>query len=218
MKFHERAVRELINDLVPESNENLMTATRLIEFMSTHNVFGALGVTDVWLASDGPSAHRLEVNIRGWGVYQSTPLSPKTAPWLKAHQLGAKLDLRAAAEGVYRIVARVVESVGLDAEEYLHDAIATYRVEVGHTGGGTTVLLGGPRAKEALVIAMGALSVAAAELGLDCVPAEARQQLEENGAYDIGPVSVSISHGVILGPGPVLKRRPVVAAVDRFLH
>ncbi|MGW3953667.1 hypothetical protein ACWEKM_22755 [Streptomyces sp. NPDC004752] len=217
MRFHEHAVRELIEALVPASNEDLMTATRLVEFMSTHNVFGALGVTDVWLASDGPDAHRLEVNIQGWGVYQSTALSLKSAPWLKAHQLGAKLDLRAAAEGVYWIVARVVESVGLDAEEYLHDAIATYRVEVGRDGGGTTVLLGGPRAKEALVIAMGALSVAAAELGLDCVPAEARQRLEEHGTYGIGPVSVSIRHCVNVGPAPTLKRRPVVAAVDRFL-
>lgn len=217
MKFHERAVRELIEALVPPSNENLMTATRLVEFMSTHNVFGALGVTDVWLASDGPGIHRLELNIRGWGVYQSTSLSPKSAPWLKAEQLGGKLDLQAAAEGIYWIVARVVESVGLDAEEYLHDAIATYRVEVGHDGGGTTVLLGGPRAKEAIVIAMGALSVAAAELGLDCVPLEARRQLEEDGTYGIGPVSVSIRHCVNVGPAPMLKRRPVVAAVDRLL-
>ncbi|WP_369228665.1 hypothetical protein AB5J52_49620 (plasmid) [Streptomyces sp. R39] len=186
--------------------------------MSTHNVFASLGVTDAWLASDGPGTYRLEANIRGWGVYQSMSLSPKSAPWLKAHQLGAKLNLRAAARGVYRIVAQIVESVGLDAEEYLHDAIATYRVEVADAGGGTAVLLGSPRAKEALVVAMGALSVAAAELGLDCAPDEARRQFEEHGTYSLGPISVTIRHRASTGPGPTLKRRPVVAAVDRFLN
>ncbi|MDN3026028.1 hypothetical protein [Streptomyces sp. S.PB5] len=202
--------------MVPSRSESLTTATRLVEFMSGHHAFSVLGVSDVWLSSDGYGIFRLEINIQGWGVYQSVTLSEKSAPWLQAPRAGGEFDLRAAAEHIYGIVARLVESVGADAEEYLYDAIATYRVEVSRPEGVTT-LLAGPRPKDALVTAMGALSMAAAELGLDYVPTEARHRLEEHGVCGVGPLTVTIRYRATVDPAPTLRRRPVVAALDRFL-
>lgn len=76
MRFRERRQRELIEASVPAGDDSLTTATRLLEYMSARHVFGTLGVADVWLTSDGDDGYRLEMNLRGWGVYQSPTLFP----------------------------------------------------------------------------------------------------------------------------------------------
>ena len=217
MTFHDRAIRELVQATIPEHDPTLTTATLLLEFMSNKNVFTALGVQDVWLTSDGTHGHRLEINIRGWGIYPSPLLLSGSAafPWLNTRPEGKPMDLRAAAEHICLIVSRVVEGVASDAEQYVHEAIATYTVVVQRPGV-TETLTGGTDPRRALVTALGALSLAAAELGLDYSPREARDQLDEHGTYVLGEVSVSISlHNA--SPAPRLKRRPRVAAPDRLV-
>ncbi|MCZ1011966.1 hypothetical protein [Streptomyces lydicus] len=218
MKFHDRAIRKLIEDTVPEHDPTLTTVTRLLEFMGTKNLFATHGVQDVWLSSDGSRGARLEINIPGWGVYQSALLPSGTAafPGLNTRTDGERMDLRTAAERIYSIVARVVEGVARDAEQYVHEAIATYSVVVQRPDM-TETLTGGPAPRSALLTALGALSLAAAELGLDYAPQEARDQLGEYGTYTLGQLSVTISLRVTLEPCPRLKRRPIVPAPDRIL-
>jgi hypothetical protein len=215
VKFRQRAVRELIEGAVPAQDDSLTTGTRLIEFMSTRNLFGTLGVTDVWLASDG-RGRRLEINIQGLGVYQSVILFPDMAPWLREAPAGEEMDLRAAAEHIYLIAERVVESVVRDLGQYLGEALPSYRVVVERPGL-TETLPAGPGPRDALVTALGALSMAAVELGLSFAPGEARHELEEHGRYAVGSLSVTISYCVNWSPSPKLKWRPVVPAADRFV-
>lgn len=215
MTFRDRAIRELVEAMIPEHDPTLTTANRLLEFMSTNHLFSTLGVSDVWLSSDGDHGFRLEINIRGWGIYQSVLLLAGSGafPWLDAEEA---MDLRAAAEHICNIVARVVEGVARDAERYVHEAIATYRVVVQRPGM-TQTLAGGPEPRTALVTALGALSLAAAELDLDFSPSEARDQLDTHGRYALGPLSVTVSLPANWDPAPRLRWRPVVAAPDRIL-
>ncbi|MEV6404059.1 hypothetical protein AB0M58_14080 [Streptomyces bobili] len=218
MTFRDRAIRELVETTIPQHDPTLTTANRLLEFMSTNHLFSALGVSDVWLSSDGDHGFRLEINIRGWGIYQSVLLLAGSSafPWLGPGRDGEEFDLRAAAEHICNIVARVVEGVARDAEQYVHEAIATYRVVVKRPGM-TETLTAGPGPRTALVTALGALSLAAAELDLHFNPSEARDQLNTHGRYVLGPLSVIISLRADWDPAPCLKRRPVVAAPDRIL-
>lgn len=77
MNFRDRAIRKLIEDTVPEHDPTLTTVSRLLEFMGAKNVFAVHGVQDVRLSLDGSDGACLEVNIPGWGIYQSPSCSPR---------------------------------------------------------------------------------------------------------------------------------------------
>ncbi|MFF8618255.1 hypothetical protein [Streptomyces sp. NPDC015350] len=216
MYFRDRAIHDLIEDVVSEHDPTLTTVHQLLEFLGASYVFSGLGVQDVWISSDG-DGHRLEINIRGWGVYQSAILFPDPAsPWLVTRPGGEAMNVRTAAEHIYTIVANVVEGVARDAERYVYDAIATYVVVVERPNL-TQTLAGSPGSRDALVTALGALCMAAAELGLDYSPREAHDQLSEHGKYTLGQLCVTIQLQVNADPAPCLKLRPVVPAPDRFL-
>ncbi|MDW6058147.1 hypothetical protein SAZ11_08595 [Streptomyces sp. FXJ1.4098] len=141
---------------------------------------------------------------------------PWLTPWLAASPADAALDVRAAADHIYTIVERTVEWVARDAEQYLHEALPSYVVTVTRPEM-TETLPAGYEAGQALVTALGALNLAAAELDLTIAPGEARAELEEHGSYVVGPVSIAITHDVNWAPAPKLKCRPVVPASDRLL-